>query len=243
MTQQPFVKDMNNTVEGNDSLSVFQKQVLQLMTLYFANPSTQVSPQEIKPACDAIRNSVFELLNMDYQQGLTPAYPSQSLSCTPASIPASPAPAPVQAPVKKSSMPSSSQESFAQELISRETVEKKPWKVINIGSGEEYRDEQTGQVTHYDANNTRFPDYILCLEPECLKKNIRLKTLTKHLISIHNLTPYQYKIKHNLPKDYPMACTSYHENQLRILQKAAAAWNKKRMQLKKMEASKKNGKK
>jgi predicted transcriptional regulator len=48
------------------------------------------------------------------------------------------------------------------------------------------------------------PDFIICLED-----GRRLKTLKRHLMTDHNLTPEAYRARWNLPPDYPMVAPSY----------------------------------
>ena len=49
-----------------------------------------------------------------------------------------------------------------------------------------------------------FPDYIVCLED-----GKKLKMLRRHLRTSFNMTPEQYRIKWNLPANYPMVAPSY----------------------------------
>jgi predicted transcriptional regulator len=48
------------------------------------------------------------------------------------------------------------------------------------------------------------PDYIVCLED-----GRRLKMLKRHLRSVFNMTPEEYRAKWGLPHDYPMVASSY----------------------------------
>ena len=48
------------------------------------------------------------------------------------------------------------------------------------------------------------PDYLVCLED-----GRRLKILKRHLRSVFNLTPEQYRAKWGLPRDYPMVAANY----------------------------------
>jgi predicted transcriptional regulator len=49
-----------------------------------------------------------------------------------------------------------------------------------------------------------FPDYIICLED-----GTRLKSLRRHLLTHHGLTPEEYRAKWDLPADYPMVSPNY----------------------------------
>ena len=48
------------------------------------------------------------------------------------------------------------------------------------------------------------PDYIVCLED-----GRRLKSLKRHLRTVYDLTPEQYRAKWGLPPDYPMVAPNY----------------------------------
>lgn len=48
------------------------------------------------------------------------------------------------------------------------------------------------------------PDYIVCLED-----GKKLKMLKRHLMSTYNMTPEQYRVKWDLPRDYPMVAPNY----------------------------------
>lgn len=64
------------------------------------------------------------------------------------------------------------------------------------------------------------PDYIVCLED-----GKKLKMLKRHLMTHYNMTPEQYRIKWNLPRDYPMVAPNYAE-QRRALAKSIGLGNK-----------------
>ena len=49
-------------------------------------------------------------------------------------------------------------------------------------------------------------DYIVCLED-----GARVRTLKRHLMSAHRLTPAQYREKWSLPRDYPLTAPEYSE--------------------------------
>jgi predicted transcriptional regulator len=48
------------------------------------------------------------------------------------------------------------------------------------------------------------PDYLICLED-----GKKLKMLKRHLRTVYNLTPQEYRAKWNLPPDYPMVAPNY----------------------------------
>ena len=48
------------------------------------------------------------------------------------------------------------------------------------------------------------PDYIICLED-----GKKLKMLKRHLKTVYDLTPDEYRLKWSLPADYPMVAPNY----------------------------------
>jgi predicted transcriptional regulator len=50
------------------------------------------------------------------------------------------------------------------------------------------------------------PEYLVCLED-----GRKLKMLKRHLRSVYNMSPEQYRAKWNLPNDYPMVAPKYAE--------------------------------
>jgi predicted transcriptional regulator len=48
------------------------------------------------------------------------------------------------------------------------------------------------------------PEYLTCIED-----GKKFKSLKRHLMTHHNLTPQQYRDKWNLPADYPMVAPNY----------------------------------
>ena len=48
------------------------------------------------------------------------------------------------------------------------------------------------------------PDYIICLED-----GKKLKMLKRHLRTMYNMSPDEYRAKWNLPSDYPMVAPNY----------------------------------
>lgn len=53
-------------------------------------------------------------------------------------------------------------------------------------------------------NKSITPDYLICLED-----GKRLKMLKRHLMTVYNLTPQEYREKWGLPADYPMVAPNY----------------------------------
>src|SRR5271165_5232861 len=54
------------------------------------------------------------------------------------------------------------------------------------------------------AGQTVFDDHVVCLE--C---RLHMKMLKRHLQTVHNLTPVEYRLKWQLPGDYPMVARDY----------------------------------
>lgn len=50
----------------------------------------------------------------------------------------------------------------------------------------------------------------------CLEDGLRFKSLRRHLMQQHQMTPFQYRQKWNLPPDYPMLAPSYAERRARM---------------------------
>jgi predicted transcriptional regulator len=55
------------------------------------------------------------------------------------------------------------------------------------------------------------PDYIVCLDD-----GKRFKSLKRHLRTVYNMTPEQYRAKWRLPHDYPMVAPNYAEARSRL---------------------------
>ena len=54
-------------------------------------------------------------------------------------------------------------------------------------------------------------DYIICLED-----GMKFKSLKRHLMTYHGLTPEEYREKWGLPADYPMVAPAYAEARSRL---------------------------
>lgn len=55
------------------------------------------------------------------------------------------------------------------------------------------------------------PDYIVCLED-----GKKLKMLKRHLKTVYNLTPEEYRERWGLPADYPMVAPNYAKQRSRL---------------------------
>ncbi|WP_260928305.1 MucR family transcriptional regulator [Novosphingobium sp. 9] len=58
------------------------------------------------------------------------------------------------------------------------------------------------------------PDYIVCLED-----GKKLKMLKRHLMTHYNMTPEEYRVRWNLPADYPMVAPNYAEKRRELAKK------------------------
>jgi predicted transcriptional regulator len=56
-----------------------------------------------------------------------------------------------------------------------------------------------------------FPDYLVCLED-----GKKLKMLKRHLQTAYGMTPDQYRVRWNLPADYPMTAPGYAQHRSEI---------------------------
>lgn len=58
------------------------------------------------------------------------------------------------------------------------------------------------------------PEYIICLDD-----GKRLKLLKRHLRTVYNMTPDEYRMKWGLPYDYPMVAPKYAESRSQLAKK------------------------
>ena len=58
------------------------------------------------------------------------------------------------------------------------------------------------------------PDYIVCLED-----GKKLKMLKRHLKTVYNLTPEEYRDRWDLPGDYPMVAPNYAKHRSSLAKK------------------------
>ncbi|HYG90543.1 MAG TPA: MucR family transcriptional regulator [Azospirillum sp.] len=73
------------------------------------------------------------------------------------------------------------------------------------GLGEEKAAPQkTEQAPAVPIKKSVTPDYIVCLED-----GKKLKMLKRHLKTVYDLSPDEYRAKWNLPPDYPMVAPNY----------------------------------
>jgi predicted transcriptional regulator len=57
---------------------------------------------------------------------------------------------------------------------------------------------------HPTYGQTVFGDHLICMED-----GLTMKMLKRHLLTVHGLTPDEYRAKWNLPEDYPMVASDY----------------------------------
>ena len=57
---------------------------------------------------------------------------------------------------------------------------------------------------HPTYGQTVFGDHLICMED-----GLTMKMLKRHLLTVHGLTPDEYRTKWNLPADYPMVASDY----------------------------------
>ena len=73
------------------------------------------------------------------------------------------------------------------------------------GLGEEKAAPQkTEQTPAVPVKKSVMPDYIVCLED-----GKKLKMLKRHLKTVYDLTPDEYRAKWSLPPEYPMVAPNY----------------------------------
>ena len=75
-----------------------------------------------------------------------------------------------------------------------------------VGLGRSSRESEVKQEPAVPVRSSVKPDYIVCLED-----GRKLKTLKRHLMVDHKLTPDQYRQKWGLKPDYPMMAANYAE--------------------------------
>lgn len=64
--------------------------------------------------------------------------------------------------------------------------------------------QKTEQTPAVPIKKSVMPDYIICLED-----GKKLKMLKRHLNTVYDMTPDEYRAKWNLPPEYPMVAPNY----------------------------------
>ncbi|MDR3532137.1 MAG: MucR family transcriptional regulator [Rhodopila sp.] len=57
---------------------------------------------------------------------------------------------------------------------------------------------------HPAYGQTVFGDHLICMED-----GLSMKMLKRHLLTVHGMTPDEYRVKWGLPPDYPMVAAEY----------------------------------
>ena len=73
-----------------------------------------------------------------------------------------------------------------------------------ITTGMAPKAEETKQAPAVPVKKSVQPDYIICLDD-----GKKFKSLKRHLRTVYNMTPDQYRTKWGLPPDYPMVAPNY----------------------------------
>ncbi len=77
--------------------------------------------------------------------------------------------------------------------------------LLTIGAGPAHQEAAVEkQVPAVSIRRSVTPDYLVCLED-----GKKLKMLKRHLRTMYNMTPDQYRAKWGLPADYPMVAPNY----------------------------------
>jgi len=79
------------------------------------------------------------------------------------------------------------------------------------GNSHQHHDHDGNSTSH--AHNgyvhpvygqTVFGDHLICMED-----GLTMKMLKRHLLTVHGMTPEEYRVKWNLPEEYPMVAADY----------------------------------
>ena len=76
--------------------------------------------------------------------------------------------------------------------------------LTNVASGLTQQPAEEPKAPAVSVKKSVQPDYIVCLED-----GKRFKSLKRHLRTVYNLTPEQYRAKWGLPASYPMVAPNY----------------------------------
>ncbi|GBQ11869.1 MucR family transcriptional regulator [Swaminathania salitolerans] len=74
--------------------------------------------------------------------------------------------------------------------------------------------EATKPVPAVPPKKSVFPDYIICLED-----GKKLKLLRRHLQTVYDMTPQQYRERWDLPPEYPMVAPNYASHRSNLARK------------------------
>src|SRR5215203_6168378 len=76
--------------------------------------------------------------------------------------------------------------------------------LANVASGSTEQPAERTKQPAVPVKKSVQPDYLVCLED-----GKRFKSLKRHLRTVYNLTPEQYRAKWGLPASYPMVAPNY----------------------------------
>jgi predicted transcriptional regulator len=76
--------------------------------------------------------------------------------------------------------------------------------LTNVASGTTEQPKEEAKQPAVPVKKSVQPEYIVCLDD-----GKRFKSLKRHLRTVYNLTPDQYRAKWGLPRDYPMVAPNY----------------------------------
>jgi predicted transcriptional regulator len=69
---------------------------------------------------------------------------------------------------------------------------------------EKIRPHSNNGYVHPKFGQTVFGDHLICMED-----GLSMKMLKRHLLTVHGITPEEYRAKWGLPDDYPMVAADY----------------------------------
>lgn len=75
---------------------------------------------------------------------------------------------------------------------------------VNHDHGGHHHSHADNVYVHPVYGQTVFDDHLICMED-----GLTMKMLKRHLLTVHGLTPDEYREKWGLPEDYPMVASEY----------------------------------
>ena len=75
---------------------------------------------------------------------------------------------------------------------------------MNHDHGAHHHSHADNVYVHPTYGQTVFGDHLICMED-----GLTMKMLKRHLLTVHGLTPDEYREKWGLPDDYPMVAAEY----------------------------------
>ena len=95
--------------------------------------------------------------------------------------------------------------------------------LTNVASGSTQQPAEEPKAPAVPIKKSVQPDYIVCLDD-----GKRFKSLRRHLRTVYNLTPDQYRAKWGLAHDYPMVAPNYAEARSRLAKEMGLGARRKR---------------